>query len=107
LLGRLHAKPNDSHQQKNHGVKSVSGVSFEMLQSCLLDGLNLLVDDAETLHVTAKRCDCVGWQGNPLGGSDSVQFLPGFAQDRVEVAHTELDQDRFHPIDCAGPFVDQ
>jgi hypothetical protein len=28
-------------------------------------------------------------------------------QDGVEVAHTELDQDRLHPIDRAGPLFDQ
>src|SRR5258707_6134975 len=107
LFGRLDAKPNDSHKQKNHGIHFVSSVSLETLQSCPLDGLDLLFDDAKTLHVTAKCCGCVGGQRNSLGGSDSVQLLARLAQHRVEVTHTELDQDRFHPVDCAGPFLDQ
>src|SRR5215472_16995198 len=66
-----------------------------------------LFDDAKTLHVTAKCCGCVGWQRNSLGGSDGVQLLARLPQYRVEVTHTELNQDRFHPVDCAGPFLHQ
>jgi hypothetical protein len=85
--------PNDPRKQKNHGIHFVSGVSLETLQSCLLDGLDLLFDNAKTLHVTAKRCGCVGWQRNSLGGSDGIQLLARLPQYRVEITHTELDGD--------------
>src|ERR1700674_3040476 len=60
--------PRALHQQKNHRVHFVSGVSFYTLQSRLLDGVHLLIDDEETLHLTPKLCHCVGRQRNPLGG---------------------------------------
>jgi hypothetical protein len=107
LFGRLDSKTNNPHEQKNHGVHFVSGVSLETLQSCPLDGLDLLLNDAKTFHVPLKRRSCVGWQRNSLGCSDSVQLLARLTQHWIEVTHTKLDQDRFHPVDRAGPFLDQ
>src|SRR5258707_8096598 len=78
LFGRLDAKPNDPHEQKNHGIHFVSGVSLETLQSCPLDGLDLLFDDAKTLHVTAKCCGCVGWQRNSSGVRTASSFSLAF-----------------------------
>src|SRR6476660_4217527 len=75
LFSRFDAKSNDPHEQKNHGVGFVSRISLETLQACLLDGFDLLLSDAQTLHVTSKRCDCVGWQSNPLGCSHGDEFL--------------------------------
>ena len=107
LFSRFDAKSNDPHEQKNHGVGFVSRISLETLQACLLDGFDLLLSDAQTLHVTSKRCDCVGWQSNPLGCSHGDEFLRCFAQHWVEVAHSELDQDRLHPVNRAGSCSDQ
>ena len=75
LFSRLDAKPNDSRKKKNHSVEFFSRISLETLQPCLLDGLDLLFEDTESLHMTLKRCDRVGWQRNPLGGSYSAKFL--------------------------------
>src|ERR1700730_15160266 len=107
LFSRLDAKPNDSHKQENHSVEFFSRISLETLQSRLLDGLYLLFENAKSLHLTLKRCERAGWQRNPLGGSYIGKFLRCLAQGRVEVADPELDEDRLHPVDRAGPYSDE
>ena len=46
LFSRLDAKPNDLREKENHSVEFFSGISLETLQTCLLDGLDLLFEDA-------------------------------------------------------------
>src|SRR5262250_666041 len=93
LLGGLDAKPNDPYKQKNHSIEFFGGVSLEAFQPRPLDGLDLLFDDTKSLHMTSKCCHRVGWQRNPFGRSHRGEVLRRFAQDRVEVAHSELYQD--------------
>src|SRR3984893_3183867 len=107
LLSGLHAKTNNSHQQKNYGVHFLRGVSLQTLQLCPLDGLDLLFDQMKPLHVTTQRADRVGWQSYPLWGAYRIQFFPRFAQYGVEVTHAELDQDRFHPVAEACACMEQ
>jgi hypothetical protein len=45
-------------------------------------------------------------RGIPSGVRTEPSFSGRLAQDWVEVAYTELDQDRLHPIDRAGPLFD-
>ena len=54
LFRGLDAKPDDSYQQKNHGVEFARGVFPETLQSCLLDDFNLLVKELKS----ASFCSC-------------------------------------------------
>ena len=69
LFRCLDAKPDDSYQQKNHGVEFVGGVLPEALQSRLLDSFDLLVNEAKMFDVTPKRCSCIGWERDSLGRS--------------------------------------
>src|SRR5262252_2701262 len=107
LFSCLDAKPDDSHEQKNHGVEFIFGVLLETLQSCLLDSLDLLVNEAKTFDVTPKRGSCIGWQRASLGRSHGVDLLGRSAQDRFEVAYSELRQDRLHTVNRAGSLFDQ
>ena len=107
LFRGLDAKPDNSHQQKNHGVEFVSGVLPEALQSCLLDCFDLLVNEAEMFDVTPKRCSCVGWQRASLGRSHVADLLSRFAQNWFEVAHSELRQNSLHLVNRPGSLFDQ
>src|SRR6516164_1139351 len=75
LFRGLHAKLDDSHQQKNHGVEFVSGILLKALQSCFLDNFDLSIDEAEVFDVTPKRCSRVGWQRDSLGRSHLSDLL--------------------------------
>src|ERR1700738_4217682 len=93
LFSRLDAKPNDSRKKKNHSVEFFSRISLETLQPGLLDGLDLLFADTESIHMPLKRRDRVGWQRYPPRDSYIGRFLRCFAQGRFEVPDPELDQD--------------
>jgi hypothetical protein len=78
LFRGLQAKPDDSHQQENHGLEFVSKILPEAPQSCFLDNFDLSVDETEVFDVTPKRCSRIGWQRDSLGRSRPSVFSVSF-----------------------------
>src|SRR6202051_5412169 len=104
---RLNAEAVDTLQMEDFSVRLLLRRLFQLFQTCILDLLDLLVNEAQMRHLALQLGQCVERNWTPLRGTQCWKLFRCFAQFRVEAADAEAYQCGFHSVGNTSALANQ
>src|SRR6516162_3388947 len=86
-------------------MASFSRLAFQSLDACRLDLLDLLLDEAQTIHVAPQLGQRVRRHRSTLRCLQCLQLPGRLSQVRPEAANAEPGEISFHSVDEAGDLL--
>src|SRR5215472_2041281 len=104
-VGAFNADADYPCQQVDHGMASFSRLAFQSLDACRLDLLDLLLDEAQTIHVAPQLGQRVCRYRSTLRCLQYLQLPGRLSQVRPEAANAEPGEISFHSVYEAGDLL--
>src|SRR5262245_55247170 len=86
-------------------MASFSRLAFQSLDACRLDLLDLLLDEAQTIHAAPQLGQRVRGHRSALRCLQCLQLPGRLSQVRQEAANAEPGEISFHSVDEAGDLL--